>query len=194
MFSSFASILSPALKEKLGITPKKPKSAGTGSSPTSRPLTSSNRTLRALPTALATEVQSPGFSSRLSNYVREEDEDSYVNSPRYSNLGVPIVSLKKKILPKLTSKNSEKVGRRAGRMPVTLRIGPQEPYSPFKRFSCSVERTERSLMVGSREDSPNNSTDPRQVIAALAELSGNNIVLTNPFNLFLCRQEIKTSL
>ena len=56
-------------------------------------------------------------------------------------------------------------------MPVTLRVGPQEPYSPFKRFSCSVERTERSL----REERESNSTDPRQVIAVLAELSGKRI-------------------
>ena len=105
--------------------------------------------MRALPSSLHTEVQSPGFSSRLSSYVRGDEEECevspYVNSPRYSKLGVPVVTLKKKILPKLTAQNSEKVGRKAGRLPVTLRIGPQEPYSPFKRFSCSVERAERSL-------------------------------------------------
>ena len=74
---------------------------------------------------------------------------------------------------KLTSKNSSKVGRGEGRAPVMLRMAPREPYSPFKTRYPSPDRGER-MVRQSREDL-NNSTDPRQVIAVLAELSGNNI-------------------
>ena len=73
MFSSFTSILSPAIKEKLGLGPKpviSPAKPRTEPRPVTLP---ANRTLRPLPASLHTEVQSPGFSSRLTSYLREED-------------------------------------------------------------------------------------------------------------------------
>ena len=55
-----------------------------------------------------------------------------------------------------------------------MKVAPKEAYSPFKRHLSSAERSERS-MRGSREEQIASSTDPRQVIAVLAELSGKNI-------------------
>ena len=177
MFASFTSILSPAIKEKLGLGPK--PSVPAPASRTPRPVTlPGNRSMRPLPTSLHTEVQSPGFSSRLTSYLRSEEEalspGSASNSPMRSRLGVPNVSLTKRQLPRLTSKNSTKYGRGGeDRVPVMMKVAPKEAYSPFKRHLSSGERSERSIR-GSREDqSTSSSTDPRQVIAALAELSGN---------------------
>ena len=90
-----------------------------------------------------------------------------------SRLGVPNVSLTKRQLPRLTSKNSTKYGRGEDRVPVMMKVAPKEAYSPFKRHLSSAERSERS-MRGSREEQNSSSTDPRQVIAVLAELSGKN--------------------
>ena len=181
MFASFASILSPALKEKLGIGPK-PSPPPDTCSPAPKPLTlPNNRTVRPLPPALQTEVQSPGFSSRVISQVRDGAKPhlsdpglsplSMSVSTRYSRVGqLPVVTLTKRQLPRLTSRNSEKVGRREGRAPVMMRIAPQEPFSPFKRYSGSAER---GASTGRGRDSQaGGSTDPRQVIAVLAELSG----------------------
>ena len=181
MFSSFTSILSPAIKEKLGLGPK--PSVPAPASRTPRPVTlPGNRSMRPLPTSLHTEVQSPGFSSRLSSYLRSEEQaqSSASNSPMRSRLGVPNVSLTKKQLPRLTSKNSTKYGRGEDRAPVMMKVAPKEAYSPFKRHLSSAERSERS-MRGSREEQNSSSTDPRQVIAVLAELSGKNIELISNF-------------
>ena len=183
MFASFTSILSPAIKEKLGLGPKPgPPPRSVTRSPTSKPITlSGNRTLRPLPTSLQTEVQSPGFSSRLSSYVREESDStspgSGHNSPLRSRLGVPRVSLTPRTLPRLTSRNSSKYGR-GHHVPVMVRMAPQEPYSPFKRYSSPGDRSERSpRSVHEVEQSNTSSTDPRQVIAVLAELSGKNYLI-----------------
>ena len=180
MFASFTSILSPAIKEKLGLGPKPgPPPRSVSRSPASKPITlSGNRSMRPLPTSLQTEVQSPGFSSRLSSYVREESESASSgpgnNSPLRSRLGVPRVSLTPRTLPRLTSRNSNKYGR--GHVPVMVRMAPQEPYSPFKRYSSPGDRSERSpRSVHETEQSNTSSTDPRQVIAVLAELSGRNL-------------------
>ena len=172
MFSSFTSILSPAIKEKLGLGPKPSVPAPKQRSPAQRPVKlPGNRTLRPLPTSLHTEVQSPGFSSRLSSYVREEkDASPETSSPLRSRLGVPVISLTKRSLPKLTSRNSGKYGRGEERVPVLLRMGPREPFSPFKRSSYHRSPERGNDARQSRDD--HNSTDPRQVIAALAELSG----------------------
>merc|ERR1712098_740201 len=82
-------------------------------------------------------------------------------------LGLPVVSLTKRTLPKLTSRNSCKFGRG----PVMVKVAPQEPYSPFKRYSSPSERSEHQVRTP-REEHNNSSSDPRQVIAVLAELSG----------------------
>ena len=66
------------------------------------------------------------------------------------------VSILRHSPPRLHSK-----GR--GRSPVTLRIAPSEPFSPFKRFSNSSDRSNamrRGEEMGMREGS---STDPRLV-------------------------------
>lgn len=181
MFASFTSILSPALKEKLGIGPKPSPHPDTFHQP-AKPLTlPNNRTMRPLSPALQTEVQSPGFSSRVISQVREGAKPKLSDpglsplsmsvSTRYSRVGqLPVVTLTKRQLPRLTSRNSEKVGRREGRAPVMMRIAPQEPFSPFKRYSGSAER---GVSAGrGRESQSGGSTDPRQVIAVLAELSG----------------------
>ena len=181
MFATFTSILSPALKEKLGIGPKPSPPPGTCSS-SPRPLSlPPNRTLRPLSSAIQTEVQSPGFSSRLTSLVRDGSQPklepglsqlSMSVSPRYSRVGqLPVVTLSKRQLPKLNSRNIGGVGRREGRAPVMMRIAPQEPYSPFKRYSGSVERGGGPNRV---REGQGGSTDPRQIIAVLAELSGNH--------------------
>lgn len=178
MFASFTSILSPAIKEKLGLGPKPSVPAPASRTPKPRPVTlPGNRSMRPLPTSLHTEVQSPGFSSRLTSYLREEEAlsspGSASNSPMRSRLGVPNVSLTKKQLPRLTSKNSTKYGRGEDRVPVMMKVAPKEAYSPFKRHLSAGERSERSIRGSREEQSMASSTDPRQVIAALAELSGN---------------------
>ena len=64
-----------------------------------------------------------------------------------------------------------------GRSPVTLRIAPSEPYSPFKRFSSSSERSNamrRGEEMGLRDG---NSTDPRWAERSLQEIS-NHALLT----------------
>ena len=175
MLASFTSILSPAIKEKLGIGPKTsvPAPAPRTPRPVSLP---GNRSLRPLPASLHTEVQSPGFSSRLTSYMRTEETDlsppdSASNSPMRSRLGVPNVSLTKRSLPRLTSRNSTKYGRGGDRVPVMMKVAPREAFSPFKRHVSCGERGERSGR-GSGEEQSTSSTDPRQVIAVLAELSG----------------------
>ena len=168
MFSSFTSILSPAIKEKLGIGPKATQDPPSPPS-SSRPLSPHNRSraCRPLSVALQCEVQSPGFTSRLNTMVRASQA-----TPPYSRAGPPPrVRLTKLSPPRLTSANSAKFGRSAGRSPVTLRIAASEPFSPFKRFGGSVERGSLGLGRG-EEGSQGSSTDPRQVIAVLAELSG----------------------
>jgi len=180
MFATFTSILSPALKEKLGIGPKPSPPPGTCATP-KRPISvPNNKTLKPLSPALQTEVQSPGFSSRVISQVKEGSKPKLSDpglsplsmsvSSRYSRVGqLPVVTLTKKPLPRLTPKNSEKFCRREGRAPVMMKLAPQEPYSPFKRYSGSTERGGS----GSRgREGQGGSTDPRQVIAVLAELSG----------------------
>ena len=176
MFASFTSILSPALKEKLGIGPK-PAPPREIIAPPAPPLTvPAGRGVAPLPVALQTEVQSPGFSSRLSALVRGEEGRG--GSPSPSRLGqLPIVSLTKRALPRFSRRREE------GRAPVMLRIAPQEPYSPFKRYGGVGERgAGRSGKEGGGGPS---STDPRQVIAALAELSGE-------FHFAACHRQIKS--
>ena len=95
---------------------------------------------------------------------------------------MPNVSLTKRQLPRLTSKNSTKYGRGEDRVPVMMKVAPKEAYSPFKRQHLSSgERSERS-MRGSREEQNTSSTDPRQVIAVLAELSGNIRILNKEYS------------
>ena len=181
MFASFTSILSPAIKEKLGLGPKtkratSPTNGNRRNLTPSRPISlPGNRKITPLSASLQTEVQSPGFSSRLTSYVREEEENhsSLTNSPIRSRLGLPVVSLTKRTLPKLTSRNSCKFGRGRGEghVPVMVKVAPQEPYSPFKRYSSPSERNEHQVRTPREEH--NSSSDPRQVIAVLAELSGN---------------------
>ena len=167
MFSSFTSILSPAIKEKLGLGPKpviSPAKPRTEPRPVTLP---ANRTLRPLPASLHTEVQSPGFSSRLTSYLREEEglEDSRLQSPARARLGVAPVSLSRRPVPVLSPRTSTKYGRGdTSRVSIKVRMSPQQPYSPFTRGGAGAcpgaQREEQS------------STDPRQVIAVLAELSG----------------------
>ena len=102
-------------------------------------------------------------------------------SARYSRVGqLPVVTLTKRQLPRLTSRNSEKVGRREGRAPVMMRIAPQEPFSPFKRYPGSADRGGSGSSRG-RDSHGGSSTDPRQVIAVLAELSGMAGILLNTY-------------
>lgn len=188
MFASFTSILSPAIKEKLGIGPKQ---MAPDPLPPSRPLSPHNRskTLRPLPQPVVYEVQSPGFASRLTNMVSTGPTLGLAvvpqvrkaqDSPSYSRAGpLPLVRLGQRSPPRLTSKNSTKLGRwrcclycsdvsyyycfcfcscyncsyRGRGSPVILRIAPSEPFSPFKRFP---ERRQEEGREGS-------STDPRQV-------------------------------
>ena len=129
------------------------------------------------------EVQSPGFTSRLTNIVRARQEN-----PQYSRVGnLPLVRLSKYVdgyyrasstyldsmlmvitgqaliytQPTLRHSPPRLHSKGRGRSPVTLRIAPSEPYSPFKRFSSSSERSNamrRGEEMGMRDG---NSTDPR---------------------------------
>lgn len=172
MASLFSAILPDHLKEKLGIRAKERDKT---TSVARKALTPSNKTTTPiLSTELRAQVQSPGFATRLSNLAREEDLEEKRNlSPRYSTVGsFPKVSFRKKILPKIDQRRSAR-----GSPNVTVRLAPSDPFSPFKR-RLSTESQSRDRNA-TQENNRNIATDPRSVIAMLAELSKKRKVLAD---------------
>ncbi len=145
------------------------------------------RTSMNLPTPLRVEVRSPGFSSRLSSLVRDQQQSSVspgarggaggkrlqppsgasAFNPKYQGFGsLPRVRLERRSLPRLSSRNSSMVVRSPGsanRSPiVTVKVAPAEPFSPFKTNESSSANS---------DSAPVDVADPRRVLAALQELS-----------------------
>jgi hypothetical protein len=170
MNSLFSSILPNHLKEKLGIRTKERDKSNSGSG--RKPLAINNTTPVRLSTELRSQVQSPGFTSRLSSLAIHENGVERRNlSPRYSMVGnLPKVGLRNKVLPKLENRRVTRVSPN-----VTVRLAPSDPFSPFKR-RLSSESQNRERSIGD-ESKRNISTDPRSVIAVLAELSKKRKVL-----------------
>ena len=170
MASLFSSLLSPALKSKLGIgqnSSQSSRSSSTNNTTDSVDNNIGNNVSQAqgnnssirLPTSIHADVRSPGkeilsvsplargniayvkisgFTSRLSSLVKDGD-DSVVSSPcyRHSHLGLGPVNIRRRQKIRLTPRNSNKL--RSGNSPVTIRIAPPEPFSPFKVTTSSDE-------------------------------------------------------
>ena len=130
-----------------------------------------------LPTPLRCEVRSPGFSSRLSSLIRENEAGTQQKNvkkalqpplsaaafnPKYQGFGsMPRVKLERRSLPRLAMKNSPSSVKSPG---VTMvKVAPAEPFSPFRSNNTSLNSTPVST--------ENNVADPRRVLAALQELS-----------------------
>ena len=133
-----------------------------------------------LPTPLRCEVRSPGFSSRLSTLIRENEAGTQQKNakkalqpplaaaafnPKYQGFGsMPRVKLERRSLPRLAMKNSpSSVKSPMGYGVTTVKVAPAEPFSPFRSNNTSLNSTPIS--------SENNVADPRRVLAALQELS-----------------------
>ena len=136
-----------------------------------------------LPTPMRVEVRSPGFSSRLSALVRENNGGNSASpfkakklqpplaaaafNPKYQGFGsLPRVKLERRSLPRLSAKNSPSMVKSpACRGVTTIKVAPAEPFSPFKSNACL------NTNPGVSDNGVNNVADPRRVLAALQELS-----------------------
>ena len=110
-----------------------------------------------LPTPLRCEVRSPGFSSRLSTLIRENEAGTQQKNakkalqpplaaaafnPKYQGFGsMPRVKLERRSLPRLAMKNSpSSVKSPMGMGVTTVKVAPAEPFSPFRSNNTSMNR------------------------------------------------------
>ncbi len=157
-----------------------------------------SRRRTSLNSSLSAEVRSPGLTSRLSSYIRasslspaarraaewevlgkaeagDEGANRPVVRPGYEGIGLrPRVVLHRPALPRLTERNTQRLGRR-GPSRCTVKVAPARTFSPSFRPRPENEENSRPQKESPSPTSASSSTpavvDPRRLVEVLKEMS-----------------------